>query len=86
MLRITTLCPSYSTIIHFIDEQDHGLVNQALGAAMRDLIKDYFTLIAQLEAQHRRGDLSLQKMWYYLQPCFTNMDILKFAANRIFMV
>ncbi|KAI1285362.1 Gamma-tubulin complex component 2 [Halotydeus destructor] len=81
--KITALCPLYSNVIFFIDEKDHGLVNQALAAAMRGVIKDYFTLIAQLEAQYRRNDLTIQKMWYYLQPFFTNMEILKYFSSKI---
>lgn len=82
-VRITALCPYYSRIINFIDEIDYGLVNQALVAAMRAQIKDYFTLISQLETQHKKGELSLQKMWYYLQPCFSNLGILKDMASNI---
>lgn len=81
--RIVSLCPLYSAAIHFIDENDNGLVNQALAAAMRGVIKDYFTLIAQLESQFRRNELTLQKMWYYLQPFFTNLEILKYFSQTI---
>lgn len=81
--RITVLCPYYSQVIHFIEDVDEGLVNQALGAVMREQIKDFFMLIAQLEAQHRRGELTLQKMWYLLQPCYTTLEILKSIASSI---
>ena len=85
-VRITALCPYYSQIIHFIDTVDYGLVNQSLVAAMRAQIKDYFTLISQLETQHRKGDLTLQKMWYFLQPSFTNLGILKDISSKILKV
>jgi hypothetical protein len=81
--RITALCPYFSQIIHFIDTIDNGLVNQSLVAAMRAQIKDFFTLISQLETQHRKSDLTLQKMWYYLQPSFTHLAILKDIASKV---
>ncbi|XP_054164433.1 gamma-tubulin complex component 2-like isoform X2 [Oppia nitens] len=81
--RIIALCPYFSQINHFIDTIDNGLVNQALVAAMRAQIKDFFTLISQLETQHRKSDLTLQKMWYYLQPSFTNLAILKDIASKV---
>lgn len=81
--KITNLCPLYSNVIFFIDQMDNGLVNQALAAAMRGVIKDYFILIAQLESQYRRNDLTIQKMWYYLQPFFTNLEILKYFSSTI---
>ncbi|CAG2115806.1 unnamed protein product, partial [Medioppia subpectinata] len=81
--RVTALCPYFSQIIHFIDTIDTGLVNQSLVAAMRAQIKDFFTLISQLETQHRKNDLTLQKMWYYLQPSFTNLAILKDIASKV---
>lgn len=84
--RITTLCPLYSNVIFFIDEKDVGLVNQALAASMRSVIKDYFTLVAQLESQYRRNDLTIQKMWYYLQPFFANLEILKYFSSTIHAV
>lgn len=81
--RIVALCPMYSSIIHFVDECNNGMVIQALAAAMRDQIKDYFMLIAQLETEHRKGNLTLQKMWYLLQSCFTNLEILKYFSSSI---
>jgi len=64
--KIIAICPMYSSVVHFADENDHGLVNQALAAAMRGVIKDYFTFVAQLESQFRKRCLTMQKMWYYI--------------------
>ncbi|KAL8599173.1 hypothetical protein ACOMHN_007889 [Nucella lapillus] len=84
--RILPLCSSYSTVVRFIEEKsafEYGLVNHALCAAMRSLIKDYMVLVAQLEHQYRGGHLSLQKMWFYLQPTMRTLDILASIANSI---
>ncbi|XP_076466365.1 gamma-tubulin complex component 2-like isoform X2 [Babylonia areolata] len=84
--RILPLCSNYSTVVRFIEEKsafEYGLVNHALCAAMRSLIKDYMVLVAQLEHQYRGGHLSLQKMWFYLQPTMRTLDILASIANSI---
>ncbi|PVD28265.1 hypothetical protein C0Q70_10852 [Pomacea canaliculata] len=84
--RILPLCSNYSTVVRFIEEKsafEYGLVNHALSAAMRSLIKDYMVLVAQLEHQYRVGQLSLQKMWFYLQPTMRTLDILASIANSI---
>lgn len=81
--RIITICPLYSALTFFIENHDLGLVNQALIAFMREIIKDYFLLVTQLESQHRVGDMTLQKMWYFLQDIYTSLNILKQISYKI---
>ncbi|XP_067118956.1 gamma-tubulin complex component 2-like [Centruroides vittatus] len=84
--RILPVCSQYSTVMSFIEEKSNfhfGLVNHALAAAMRYLLKDYFILIAQLEHQHRFKSLSLQKLWFYIQPTVRNMEVLAAIAIAI---
>ncbi|XP_050392733.1 gamma-tubulin complex component 2 isoform X2 [Patella vulgata] len=84
--RILPLCSNYSTIVRFIEEKsafEYGLVNHALAAAMRALIKDYMVLVAQLEHQYRTGNLTLQKVWFYLQPTIRTLDILASVSNSV---
>ncbi|GFR65977.1 gamma-tubulin complex component [Elysia marginata] len=84
--RILPLCANYSTVVRFIEEKslfEYGLVNHALSAAMQTLIKDYMVLVAQLEQQLKLGQLTLQKMWFYLQSTMKLLDILASVANSI---
>ncbi|KAF8792059.1 gamma-tubulin complex component 2-like isoform X2 [Argiope bruennichi] len=74
----------YSTIINFIEKNIHyeqGLVNHALAAAMRIFLKDYFVLVSQLENQHIQRNLTLQKMWFYLQPSLATMETIADIAS-----
>jgi gamma-tubulin complex component 2 len=48
---------------------EFGLVNHALCAGMRELLREYLILLAQLEHQHKLGQLSLQKLWFFVQVC-----------------
>ncbi|XP_041354765.1 gamma-tubulin complex component 2-like isoform X2 [Gigantopelta aegis] len=84
--RVLPLCSNYSTVVRFIEEKaafEYGLVNHALTAAMRTLIKEYMVLVAQLEHEFRVGDLTLQKLWFYLQPTMRTLEILASISNSI---
>lgn len=70
---------SVSLVHRFIEEKssfEYGQVNHALAAAMRTLIKEYMILVTQLEHLQRQGLLSLQKLWFYIQPTMRTMEIL----------
>ncbi|MGH0168574.1 UNVERIFIED_CONTAM: hypothetical protein FKN15_055048 [Acipenser sinensis] len=77
--RILPVAVSYSTIGRFIEEKssfEYGQINQALAAGMRTLMKEYMILVTQLEHLQRQGMLSLQKLWFYIQPTMRTMEIL----------
>ncbi|KAL9709541.1 gamma tubulin complex Spc97/GCP2 subunit Alp4 [Leucoagaricus gongylophorus] len=70
--RILPLGTYYTAISAFIEYRsrlDYGLVNHALCAAIRDMLKDYRTLLSQLEhAFNSSSQFSLQKLWFYVHP------------------
>ena len=55
-----------------------GQVCQALSGALRALLNDWEVIVAQLEGQLRLGKLTLQGMWYFVQP---PMSALRLAAT-----
>uniref|UniRef100_A0A3B4A5S2 Gamma-tubulin complex component n=1 Tax=Periophthalmus magnuspinnatus TaxID=409849 RepID=A0A3B4A5S2_9GOBI len=70
----------------FIEEKssfEYGQVNHALTAAMRTLMKEYLILVTQLEHLLRQGLLSLQKLWFYIQPTMRTMEILASIASSV---
>ncbi|XP_049646500.1 gamma-tubulin complex component 2 isoform X2 [Suncus etruscus] len=84
--RILPVAASYSTITRFIEEKssfEYGQVNHALAAAMRTLVKEYLILVTQLEQLQRQGLLSLQKLWFYIQPAMRTADILASLATSV---
>ena len=84
--RVLPMCSNYSIVVRFVEEKsafEYGLVNHALSAAMRNLLKDYTVLVAQLEHQLHQGQLSLQKMWFYIQPTMRTMEILASVSNSV---
>ncbi|XP_048358107.1 gamma-tubulin complex component 2 isoform X1 [Sphaerodactylus townsendi] len=84
--RILPVAASYSTVTRFIEEKssfEYGQVNHALAAAMRTLVKEYMILITQLEHLQRQGLLSLQKLWFYIQPTMRTVEILASLAASV---
>lgn len=84
--RLLPLSSHYSMVTRFSETMSrfvHGMVNQALAASMRALLKEYLLVSAQLETQHRLGQLTLQKLWYYVQPCLHALEILARVAISI---
>ena len=85
--RVLPLCGHFQTITEFITNRsrfEHGRVAHALAAAMRKLLGEYNVLVAQLEFHLEKEELSLQKMWFYLQPALKSMGILAKVAERTF--
>ncbi|KAG6864736.1 hypothetical protein C0991_007478 [Blastosporella zonata] len=78
--RILPLGMYYTAISSFIELRSHldfGLVNHALCAAIREMLKDYQTLLSQLEhAFNTSPDFSLQKLWFYVHPTIHTLSLI----------
>ena len=84
--RILPMCTNYSIACKFIEEGsqfEKGLVSHGLCSAMRSLLKDYYIFIVQVEHQFRRGYLTLQKLWFYVQPSLKTLETLANVAVMI---
>lgn len=81
--RIIKICPLYSTVVHYAEDVNFGLVNQALAAPIRDLVKEYLSLISNLQMKALRDEMTLQSMWLSLQTIFYRMEALKQILDQI---
>ncbi|KAJ5077069.1 gamma-tubulin complex component 2 [Anaeramoeba ignava] len=69
--QILPLCTNFYIISEFVDSRfdfQYGLTNHAFCAAINQLLQDYHSLVTTFEYQQRTGQLTLQKLWYLLQP------------------
>jgi gamma-tubulin complex component 2 len=70
----------YTAILSFVELRSHldfGLVNHALCASIRDMLKDYQTLLSQLEhAFATSPQFSLQKLWFYIHPTIHTLSLI----------
>ncbi|XP_057667041.1 gamma-tubulin complex component 2-like isoform X4 [Diorhabda carinulata] len=79
--QILPLASHYSIIQRFTEEKmrfEFGQVNNALAEAMQNIIKEHMLFTIQLESEFRSSNLSIQKLWFYVQR---NMQSLGIAAN-----
>ncbi|KIK68968.1 hypothetical protein GYMLUDRAFT_153001 [Collybiopsis luxurians FD-317 M1] len=78
--RILPLGTYYTAISAFIELRSHldfGLVNHALCAAIRDMLKDYQTLLSQLEHSfNSSSQFTLQKLWFYVHPTVHTLSLI----------
>ncbi|GBE84165.1 Spindle pole body component alp4 [Sparassis crispa] len=85
--RILPLATYYTAITSFIELRSHldfGLVNHALCAALRDMLKDYQTLLSQLEhAFSTSPQFTLQKLWYYVHPTLHTLSLLYLLTTEL---
>ncbi len=59
--------------VHF----EFGLVSHALCDAIRALLKEYLLLVTQLDTEFLKSDLTLQKIWFYVQSSLRIMENLR---------
>lgn len=66
---------------------EYGQVNHAFCAALKSLLKEYTIVIAQLEHQMKsaaaagQAPMTIQKLWYYLQPSLRTMEMLSMLVD-----
>jgi gamma-tubulin complex component 2 len=64
--RFFPILDSYSIIERFYESRsgfDFGMVNDALAAAIGNLVHEYRIFVCQLESLLLKNELSLQKAW-----------------------
>lgn len=83
--EIIPLASYYSAVQDLVNAsstKDEGRVSQALSAAMRSIMIDYYSSISQLETMHSKKQLTLQKLNYFLRPTIKSMQKLaQFSAK-----
>jgi len=77
--KILPLCKKHDQVLGFLNSQsnyEYGLVSHALCEAIESLLKEYRLRITQIDSEFSKGDLTLQKLWFYLQPCIRTLESL----------
>uniref|UniRef100_A0A4W5LKA2 Gamma-tubulin complex component n=1 Tax=Hucho hucho TaxID=62062 RepID=A0A4W5LKA2_9TELE len=77
--KVIVLGTYYLHVTHYIETHrryEYGQVCHAFCAALKVLLREYTVVVAQLEHLAMRGDLSLSKLWFYVQPSLRAMELL----------
>lgn len=81
--RILKIAYSYSRIINFVESKGYGLVHQALVAAIKAHLLEYFTKVSEMEEMLLRNDLFLQRMFYLLVPYTNTFNLLEDVVSKL---
>ncbi|KAK4052757.1 gamma tubulin complex Spc97/GCP2 subunit Alp4 [Microbotryomycetes sp. JL201] len=78
--RFLPLATHFTAVQAFVEQYsvlEYGVINHALCASIREMLKEYLVLVAQLEHQFATSPLfSLQRLWFYLHPTVHTMSLL----------
>lgn len=85
--RLLPLGESYLSLSCFVHARscslESGLVMHAFCAALRGCLQEHLIGLAQLEQQHNTSSISLQQLWYYLQPAARSLAMLDELATML---
>ena len=77
--KMLPLCEKHDRICVFVNLHSYyesGLVSHALCEAITSLLREYKLKITQVSAELDKGELTLQKLWFYIQPCIRTLECL----------
>ncbi|EGR31712.1 hypothetical protein IMG5_103560 [Ichthyophthirius multifiliis] len=75
--KILEICIQYDQIMYFSETHssfEYGTVCQAFCACINILLREYVLMVNQLDGEFQKGQLSLQKLWFYIQPSMKIME------------
>ena len=74
---------NHDRVVEFVSTHsnfEYGQVSQALWGAINALMKEYLLLVTQLDTEFMKGNLTLQKTWFYIQQSMRIMENLNKLA------
>ncbi|KAM3146816.1 hypothetical protein pb186bvf_000970 [Paramecium bursaria] len=77
--RLIPMCSQRDQIEYLLqikNKFENGYVAQALCSCIRELMHKFTLMVNQLDQEFIQGDLTLQKLWYYLQPSIRIIDAI----------
>jgi gamma-tubulin complex component 2 len=86
LTRILPGCEYYYYVQTFVSVHsrfEYGLIHHAFTCTIRTMLKEYLILIAQLEHQFLTQQLTLLRIWFYLQPSLLTMERLYKICSKV---
>ncbi|CAD6898560.1 unnamed protein product [Tilletia controversa] len=85
--RVLVLATFYTSVLAFVELEsslEFGTVIHALCASVREQLRDYETLIVQLEHQMETSPtFTLQKLWFYVHPTIRTLSLIHALTSYI---
>jgi len=77
--KILPICNNHDRVLEFVNvhsQFEYGQVSQALCGAIQILLKEYLLLVTQLDTEFMKSSLTLQQIWFFIQPSMRIMENL----------
>eukprot|EP01080_Neovahlkampfia_damariscottae_P006353 gene6353-10359_t len=77
--RILPLCQNYVKIENYVQvysQSIYGYSQHALCAALKEILQNHLIFVGEIETQFMKNNLTLQKLWFYVQPSLRRFEIL----------
>ncbi|GAA5886444.1 hypothetical protein JCM6882_001641 [Rhodosporidiobolus microsporus] len=85
--RFLPLATYYTAITAFTEQYsvlEHGVINHALCAAVREMLRDYLVLLAHLEEQFTSSSsFTLQRFWLLVHPALNTLSLIHALTTDI---
>ncbi|XP_014290465.1 gamma-tubulin complex component 2 [Halyomorpha halys] len=84
--KCLVMASDFSMVMRFIQDNRKlsvGRVNQALAAAMNNVIRSYKLFILELEKMHHKSLINLHNLWFSIQPVNHPLQTLSLLAKHI---
>mmetsp|Transcript_25295 Transcript_25295/g.63445 ORF Transcript_25295/g.63445 Transcript_25295/m.63445 type:complete len:1134 (-) Transcript_25295:796-4197(-) len=84
--RLCPLANAYVRVCTYVEREcvlGRGKIANAVAGAMRSLLHQYYVLIAQMETKMLKGELTMSKLYYYIQPSMKTMATLDGLIREI---
>ncbi|KAE8225942.1 hypothetical protein CF319_g1378 [Tilletia indica] len=85
--RVLVLATFYTSVLAFVELEsslEFGTVIHALCASVREQLRDYETLVVQLEHQMETSPtFTLQKLWFYVHPTIRTLSLIHALTGYI---
>ena len=85
--QILPLATNYSRVNAFVcsrrSRNENGLVVHALVAAMKTLLNEYLVFVCQMEHTLLQEELTMQKLWCFIQPSHRTMQVLSDVTKHV---
>ncbi|KAL8292598.1 hypothetical protein RQP46_001210 [Phenoliferia psychrophenolica] len=86
-IPIATYYTSIQTFVEQYSDLSQGVINHALCAAIREMLREYLVLLAQLEHQFNTSPtFTLQRFWYYLHPTLHTLSLIHSLTSDLVLL
>ena len=83
ILPLSNLHDKVTLFVNFYGSSTKSLVYQGLCQGIREIQREYLTVLSKIENEYGNEELDIQKLWFYLQSPFKKYESLGNIVEEI---